>query len=184
MKQTTIGVFDERLLAEKAVGSVRSQLGIPSDDISFLYRDRQGEMKEVDTSSIVRRGSNSLSENISMGALAGAVLGALIGLAAEIGFVSVLTSFLAVGPIANIVSLTGINSAVGTIAVSALIGALLGALLGAIAELLTGNKRTNRLQREEPTNIVVAVMAPEKTDVLSLFRNLGAFDTRVYKLSI
>lgn len=63
MKQTTIGVFEERSLAEKAIDSVYKQFNIPAEDISFLYRNTDGEVKEVKTEALIETRTSTLNAN-------------------------------------------------------------------------------------------------------------------------
>lgn len=187
MKQTTIGVFEERMDAEKAIDTVYKTLNIPADDISFLYRNTNGEVKEVKTDLLVEKDDvSTLGANLTMGVLAGAVLGALAGAAAILGFAPILNSVVAIGALESILSAIGIAGAPAVFVGTTVLGALIGAIIGAAAELIIGNSSSVRAYSDqaEPKNVVVAVIAPERTDVLSLFRNLGAFDTRVYRLSI
>lgn len=185
MKQTTIGVFEERADAEKAIDTVYKQLNIPADDISFLYRSTEGEVREVRTDALIEKQQGSLTANVAVGALTGAVLGAVVGVTTVLGITAFLGSLIAIAPLSSFLALIGITGNVAIIIGSAIIGAVLGVLGGALAEMVLTSRRMRVYSGDaEPKNVVVAVIAPEKTDVLSLFRNLGAFDARVYRLSI
>lgn len=185
MKQTTIGVFEERSIAEQAIDRVYTQLNIPAEDISFLYRNTEGEVREVKTDALIDNQVSSLGVNITIGALAGLVIGGAVGVTTVLGFTAFLQGLVAVGPLASILAAAGITGNLAIIFGTAIIGAVLGVLGGAIGELYMSSQRMRIYSdNAEPKNVVVAVIAPEKTDVLSLFRTLGAFDTRVYRLSI
>src|SRR3989344_8403335 len=185
MKQTTIGVFEERELAEQAIDSVYKQFHVPADDISFLYRNTDGEVREVKTDAFLDSQVSSWGVNITIGALAGLVIGGAVGVTSVLGFTAFLQSLIAMGPLASLLALAGIAGNLAIIFGTAIIGTILGILVGAVTELcLSGKHMRVYSDNAEPKNVVVAVIAPEKTDVLSLFRNLGAFDTRVYRLSI
>lgn len=187
MKQTTIGVFEERTDAEKAIDTVYKQLNIPADDISFLYRNTDGEVKEVKTDLLVENDTTStIGVNLTMGVLGGAVLGALAGAAAILGFAPIFNSVVAIGALESILTFLGVSGALAVFVGTTLLGAFIGAIVGVAAELIIGGASSVRAYSDqaEPKNVVVAVIAPERTDVLSLFRTLGAFDTRVYRLSI
>ena len=185
MKQTTIGVFEERTDAEKAIDTVYKQLNIPADDISFLYRNTDGEVREVKTDALLDQQVSSLGVNVTIGALSGFLIGGAVGVTTVLGYTAFLQGLIAVGPLASILAAVGIVGNLAIIIGTTLIGAILGVLGGALAELALSSRRMKIYSdNAEPKNIVVAVIAPERTDVLSLFRNLGAFDTRVYRLSI
>jgi len=185
MKQTTIGVFEERTAAEKAIDTVYKQLNIPADDISFLYRSTDGDVREVRTDALIEKQQGSLTANVAVGALTGAVLGAVVGVTTVLGLTAFLSGLIALGPLADFLALAGISGNLAIIIGTAIMGTVLGVLVGALSELALAGRRMRVYSGEaEPKNVVVAVIAPEKTDVLSLFRNLGAFDARVYRLSI
>lgn len=185
MKQTTIGVFEERTVAEQAIDSVYKQLNIPAEDISFLYRNTDGEVREVKTDALIEKRQGALSVSVSIGALSGLVIGGAVGVTTVLGITAFLQGLIAVGPLASILALVGITGNLAIIIGTAIIGTILGVLIGAIAEMYMSSQRMRIYSDSaEPKNVVVAVIAPEKTDVLSLLRNLGAFDTRVYRLSI
>jgi uncharacterized membrane protein len=185
MKQTTIGVFEERTDAEKAIDTIYKELNIPADDISFLYRNTDGEVREVKTDALLDQQVSSLGVNVTIGALSGFLIGGAVGVTTVLGYTAFLQGLIAVGPLASILAAIGIVGNLAIIIGTALIGAILGVLGGALAELALSSRRMKIYSdNAEPKNIVVAVIAPERTDVLSLFRNLGAFDTRVYRLSI
>jgi uncharacterized membrane protein len=112
-------------------------------------------------------------------------LGAVVGVTTVLGVTAFLGSLIAIAPLSSFLALIGITGNVAIIIGSAIIGAVLGVLGGALAEMVLTSRRMRVYSGDaEPKNVVVAVIAPEKTDVLSLFRNLGAFDARVYRLSI
>lgn len=184
MKQTTIGVFEERMDAEKAIDTVYKQLNIPAEDISFLYRNTDGEVREVKTDALINEPS-SLGANVTLGFLAGAVIGSVAGVTTVLGLTAFLADIIAWGPLASMLTAAGITGSLAIIFGLALIGAVIGILVGAIADITLSARRVRVYSDQaEAKNVVVAVIAPEKTDVISLFRNLGAFDTRVYRLSI
>lgn len=184
MKQTTIGVFQARTDAEKAISHIHSELNVPADDISYLYRNLDGEVREVKTDMFLDTQVSTLGVNLSIGFLSGGLIGAVIGVATVLGITPFLASFVAIAPLAGILALLGITGTLGIIIGTTVIGAVLGIIVGAVAELISANRVKVYSDQAEPKNVVVAVIAPEKMDVLSQLRSLGAFDTRVYRLSI
>ena len=52
MKKTIIGVFMHREDAEKAINYIHNKLKIPTNEISYLYRNTKDEIRQVDTSEI------------------------------------------------------------------------------------------------------------------------------------
>lgn len=189
MKQTTVGVFEVREDAENAVARVHKELRIPSDDISFLYRNTEGQLREVEANEI---GGWTPAEGASAGAWVGAVAGILLAGVAALGIAPFIESIYELPIMSDLSTLSenallaiGVGGAVATFFTSAIVGALLGALIGALVNVGAGNRRAYQYQdRARSGDILVAVNAPEKIDVRSVLRRLGAMDARVYRLSI
>lgn len=180
MKQTTVGVFEERDKAEKAIRLVHRKLSIPTDDITFLYRNPEGKLREVDVDIIEGAGAGM---GAWTGVIVGLLIGALFGAAVVSGLIPSVTNFFAEGALADLFARLGLSTTLGTLSISALAGALLGALLGGLFAQRPESMRNIDVPGKA-RELMVAVNAPESLDIHSLFRNLGAFDTRIYRLSM
>lgn len=181
MKQTTVGVFEERDKAEKAIQLVHRKLQVPTDDITFLYRNPEGKLREVDVDMIEGKGAGT---GAWTGVIVGLLIGALFGAAIIAGLLPTIENFFTEGAVARFFSALNLSTTLGTIGLTALTGALLGSLLGGV---FAGSRTLSMRAMDMPAKareILVAVNAPESMDIHSLFRNLGAFDTRIYRLSI
>src|SRR3954453_8811751 len=117
--QNVVGIFETRTEAERAIQRMK-EMGIAPDAISIAMRDAGEASDLVDTT-----GAHDLSgEGATAGALSGAAVGTLVGLAL-VGSTFVLPgvgTFLIGGPLAAGLAGAGIGSASG---------GLLGPLIGA-----------------------------------------------------
>ncbi|MGE5541133.1 MAG: DUF3341 domain-containing protein [Bacillota bacterium] len=179
MKKFTIGVFESRDVAEKAINRVHNELSIPNDDISYIYRNAEGDVQEVDAGKV---STNTPAEGAGKGAVVGGAVGALAGIAAVAGVIPVVGPLFAAGPLAAALGLTG---AIGTTAAGALTGAAAGGLIGALGNMGVGEEHAQRYaDLVHAGDILVAVYAPEETDVATLFRDAGAMETESYVLKV
>ncbi len=52
MKKVTIGTFASRGDAERAINHVHNELDVDKEDISYIYKNTEGDIKEVDSAKI------------------------------------------------------------------------------------------------------------------------------------
>jgi hypothetical protein len=113
--RTTVGVFETRDAAERAVSDLRAA-GYRDDEISVVAKDERGNTVHTDAT-----GHNNAADGAALGVAAGAGVGALASLAVSFGVIPVIGPILATGPIAAAL-LTG--------AATAAAGGVAGALIG------------------------------------------------------
>ena len=113
-------VFDDLTQAERAVADLRRR-GIPEADMSIVAR------REEDVEVEVRPADDSTGERIGKGALAGAGVGTLFGLAAAL--IPGVGPFITAGALASALGATG-----GAAVAGAIVGGASGALAGAFAK--------------------------------------------------
>jgi len=179
MKKTVIGVFKNRSDAEKAINFIHNKHLIPNDDISYIYRNTNNEVMEVDAGSV---SSNTPGEGAKKGASTGAALGALAGIAMVAGVVPVVGPFLAAGPI---LAALGVTGAVGAAAAGAVGGAMVGGLIGALANMGVGEERAKKYEDEVAAgNILVSVQTDNPTNVQSALVQHNATDVEAYGLTV
>ena len=177
MKQLTTGLFTSRSDAAKAINHIHNKLKIPAEDISFIYRNSEGELKEVKSKKVV---SSTPAEGAGKGAVIGGALGALAGIAIVTGLVPVLGAVVATGPIAAALGLAGAVG-VGTTTAGILTGAAAGGLIGALANLGVGKEKAQRYEdRVVAGEVLVAVYADEKLNVLKELEECGATDVESF----
>jgi uncharacterized protein (TIGR02271 family) len=115
MCSTTVGVFESRAAAERAVAELKAA-GYRDDQIGMVAKNASG--KTVRTAGA---GETNAEEGAAIGAVAGAAGGALVGAGIAAGVIPVIGPVLAIGTLGTIL----INAAGGA-AVAGLAGALIG----------------------------------------------------------
>lgn len=179
MKKTTIGIFAERNDAEKFINEAHTILAVPHDDISYLYKDVLGQEKEVDTREV---SGTTTAEGAEKGAKAGAVVGALGGIAAVAGVIPIIGPLFIAGPL---VSAIGITGALGTTAAGALTGAAAGGILGALLNLGVAREKAKTYEdRVLSGNILVAVNTEDDRAAEEAMMKYGAMEVDTYVPSV
>lgn len=179
MKKFTIGVFGAREDAEKAINELHNTLKVDTSDISYIYRNHEGEVHELKADDIA---TSTPVEGAGKGAAIGGTLGALAGIAAVAGAIPVVGPLFAAGPIAAALGFTG---ALGTTVAGAATGAAAGGLIGALATLGVGEENAQRYaDRVQAGDVLVAAYADESVDVHQLFLDCGALETEAYTLRV
>ena len=179
MKKFTVGVFENREDAEKAINRAHNELKIPNEDLSFIYRNSDGEVKEVAAHEV---STSTPVEGAGQGAAVGATIGAIAGLATVAGVIPIIGPLFAAGPLAVALGLTG---AVGTTAAAAATGAVAGGLIGALVNMGVGEENAKRYaDRVHAGDVLVAAYADESVGVRELFMDAGAIETEGYALKV
>jgi uncharacterized membrane protein len=179
MKKFTIGIFAAREDAEKAINDLHNTLGIDTSDISYIFRNTDGEIHEVHAGAIA---SSTPAEGAEKGAAIGGTLGALAGIAAIAGVIPVVGPLFAAGPLAAALGFTG---AVGTTVAGAATGAVAGGLIGALVNLGVGEENAQRYaDRVNAGNVLVSAYADETIDVHQAFLDSGALETEAYGMRV
>jgi hypothetical protein len=112
---TTVGVFQTREAAERAVADLRAA-GFRDDQIGLVAKDPGGKTVRTDGS-----GETNAGEGAAIGAAAGAAGGALVGAGIMAGVIPVIGPVLALGTLGTIL----VNAAGGA-ALAGIAGALVG----------------------------------------------------------
>ncbi len=179
MKKTIIGVFVHREDAEKAINYIHNKCDISTSDISYIYKNTRNEVRQVDAKNI---SSDTPGEGAEKGANAGAVIGALAGIAAVAGMIPVVGPFFAAGPIFAAIGVTG---AVGTAAAGAVGGAVVGGVLGALANIGVGRENAQRYEDQVMAgNILLSVNAVDSAKVEKAMLDFNASNVEIYSVSV
>ncbi|MDB5259112.1 MAG: signal transduction histidine kinase, LytS [Candidatus Taylorbacteria bacterium] len=177
MKHLITGIFESRDAAEKAINHIHNELKIPNEDISFIYRNTKGEIREVDTSAI---STNTPAEGAKTGAAVGGTLGAIAGLAVVAGLIPVIGPVFVAGTLASALGI-GLTGAVGTTIAGALTGAAAGGLVGSLASMGVGKENAQRYaDRVLAGDILVAVYSTDPANVATLMDKTGAVEINKY----
>lgn len=169
MKNTTIGVFPNRVRAEEAIKELRDS-GISDTDISCIYRDSEGDMKDSQS-------GEKLGEGATKGAGTGAVVGAIAGLVVANGILPGLGTLFVAGPLATALGFTG---AVATTVAGAATGAVAGGLIGALSELGISKEDAALYEKHIEGGEVVVITRSDTSNPLDIFRNNNAVEIRQY----
>lgn len=150
MNTVTLGIYKTHAEAESAIKQLIA-LGIPQDDISYVYSDKKGEMTDGDVGETMAQGAVD-------GGAVGAVIGGIAGLVVANGILPGLGSLFVAGPLAAALGLTGVAA---TTVAGAATGAAAGGLIGALTNMGVGDNDASKYQTYiEQGEILVAA----KTD--------------------
>lgn len=176
MKKTIIGVFALRSDAENFINDIHDNLSISHDDISYVYKNKDGDVKEVDTSDI---SSTTVGESAGAGAKTGVVVGAIAGLATVAGIIPVVGPLFAAGAL---VTALGITGGLGVTAAGAATGAAVGGLVGALVGMSADKERAQYYEEMVTVgNILVVVNSDNTMKVEKMMTNQGALDVDTYE---
>ena len=179
MKKNTIGVFDSRQDAEKFINRIHNELDIDNEEISYLYKNTEGENVQVDASEI---STNTPKEGAQKGAKTGAVIGAIAGLATIAGVIPVIGPLFAAGPI---VTALGITGAVGTTAAGAVTGAAVGGIIGALMNMGVGKEHAKKYEDAVASgNVLVAVHSDKASEVEAAMVASDAREIQTYEVTL
>jgi uncharacterized membrane protein len=177
MKQITVGVFADRPTAEEAINRAHKELHIPDDEISYVYKNLQGEIKEVDSDDVT---TDTPKEGAGKGAMIGGVLGAIAGIVGIAGALPIVGPLVAGGAIASALGLTG---AVGATAAGAVVGAATGGIIGALVNLGVGKEHAQHYEdRVKEGDVLVITHSDENAQ--ALFMEVGALEAESYAVTV
>lgn len=176
MKTLTLGVFSTREHAEMAIKELQNSLSIKSDDISYVYRNTDNEVREVDVDG---EETETTLDGAASGALTGGALGAVAGIATVIGIIPVIGPIFAAGPLLAALGLGA--GAVGTTAAAAATGAVAGGLIGALANWGVTESQAQAYQdRVMSGDILVSVHSENELSVADVLSNHGATSVETF----
>ena len=170
MTTITTGVFKNRYSAETAINNFKEG-GIPDADISCVYTDSEGDVKDSQTGEKV--GSGAVS-----GAATGAVLGTIAGLVVANGILPGIGTLFVAGPIATALGFTG---AAATTVAGAATGAAAGGLIGALGQLGVSSDDAALYEKHVRKGEALVITRTDDADVISLFEKEGAAEVRQYE---
>jgi hypothetical protein len=179
MKKTIIGSFAFREDAENFINYVHTKLSIPHEDISYVYRNIEDEVKEVDSEKV---SSNKTSENVKQGAKIGTAVGVLGGIAAVAGIIPPLGALFVAGPL---VTGLGITGALGAATAAGVTGAATGGLIGALASIGVSEAKSQKYNDLVLAgNILVIVNCEKQEEITKAMRENNAQEIEVYQVDV
>ncbi len=174
MKKTIFALFDNIDVANNAINKLHNQFNILSDDISYVYKNKDGQ-KVSGTNDDTEE--STAAEGAVTGATTGGIIGATVGLIAVAGLLGPLGPIVVAGPLATFLGITGATGAViGTGIAGATIGGLVGALMSmGVSEPQARNYET----RVDGGDVLVSITAENTDDVTAILREFDAKEITV-----
>ncbi len=171
MSTITTGVFRTKQTAESAINKLKEN-GIATSDISCVYTDQDGDIKDSQTGEKVGAGA-------AKGAATGAAVGAIAGLVVANGILPGIGTLFVAGPIATALGLTG---AAATTVAGAATGAAAGGLIGGLKELGVANEDAEMYENYVKKGNVLVITKTDTTDmnVVNIFEDFDAMEVRQY----
>ena len=153
-------------LANNAITKLHSQLHILNDDISYVYKNKNGEK-------ISGEGNDTTTtEGAVSGAATGGLIGAAIGLVAVVGLLGPLGPIVVAGPLATFLGITG---AAGAVVGTGLAGAAIGGLVGALMSMGVSEPQARNYETRVDAGDVLVSITSENTDsVTAILREFDA----------
>lgn len=183
MKKLIVGLFSNRDDAEKLITKLHSEHNLSSSEISYIYKNKDGITKEVDTDEIATDKTDTASEGAVEGATIGGSIGALAGIAVAMGILPVLGPIFVAGPLVTALGFG--TGAVATTAAGALTGAAAGGIIGALVNMGTDEAAAKKYEEQiSAGNILVSVHSENDTAVVSAMEDCGGYDINVYTLKV
>ena len=184
MKKLITATFVSPTDAEAAISRLHKELSISTDDISYVYRNDDGELEEIATATEAdeeneESSREKIKEEAGEGAVVGGSLGALAGIATFLGVIPVIGPIFAAGPL---VAALGIGTGViGTTAAGALTGAAAGGLVGALTNLGISNEKVAKFEEDvNMGNVLLLVHSDDDAKVTDLLDDAGAMEVDTF----
>ncbi len=178
MKKIIMGTFRSRQNAEALITHLREQIDVPAADISYIYKNTEGEVKEV-TSIDTPETATTVGEDATTGAMLGGSMGALAGVATVAGVIPVIGPIFAAGPL---IAALGLGAgAVGLTAAGALTGAIAGGIAGALVNLGASQPEAEAYAEQvRAGDVLVVTHAEDDAAITNAYDTYGAASINVY----
>jgi len=177
MKQLIVGTFASRSDAENLIDHLHRARGVSQDDISYVYRNTEGEVTEVDSDEVAAK---TPKEGAKRGAVIGGAAGTLAGVATVVGLIPVIGPIFAAGPL---IAALGIGAgAVGTTAAAAVTGAAAGGVIGALTKYGASEGEAKSYEDSVLSgDVLVAVYTEDENgQITAIFADHGATAVNAY----
>jgi hypothetical protein len=183
MKKLITGVFPSREKAQDAIQALYDDLSIGSDEVSYIYRNSENEVKEVNVDEVANETSatQTATEGAAGGAVTGGAIGALAGIATVAGLIPVIGPIFVGGTLLTSLGIGLGAGAVGTTVAAATTGAMAGGLIGALTGLGVPDTQAKEYEdRVAAGDVLVAVHAENHFDVAKTLTAHGALSVDSY----
>ncbi len=166
-----MGVYTTHTDAEAAINALKA-FGVAESEISYVYKDPNGNMADKQTGEKVTSGA-------TMGATAGAVVGGIAGLVVANGILPGLGSLFVAGPLT---AMLGLGGAAATTAAGAVTGAAAGGLIGALTQLGVSNDDAVLFQNHVEKGGVLLIARTDKVGTREIFDRTNATQVQEYSV--
>ncbi len=166
---TTLGVFSSTTQADAAIVALNA-MKIENDDISYIYKNKDGDIKDEQT-------GEKIGDGAKAGATTGAVIGAIAGLVVANGILPGIGTLFVAGPLATALGLTG---AAATTVAGAVTGAAAGGIIGALTNLGVDKADAELYENHIKSGDVLVVVRSEMDGVRMVLEDNGAKEIREY----
>jgi uncharacterized membrane protein len=174
MKKNVFALFSDADKADGAINYLHNELHVPTDEISFVYKDSSGDKVSGDGGDVA---STSTAEGATAGAATGGVIGAVIGLVGVAGLLGPFGPIVVAGPLATVLGITG---AVGTVVGTGVAGAAVGGIVGALTTMGVSESRARKFEeRVAAGEILVDVHTDDADAVVSALHKFHPTDIEV-----
>ncbi|MES2314978.1 MAG: low temperature-induced protein [Patescibacteria group bacterium] len=167
--KTTTGIYSTHADAESAIKELRS-FGIPDVDISYIYVDSKGAMKDGQSDEKVSSGMGSA-------ATAGAIVGAIAGLVVANGILPGFGTLFVAGPLATALGLSG---ATATAVAGAATGLVAGGLIGGLVSLGINNTDAILYEALVRKGDILVIVRSDAVGTMDIFVKSNAKEVREY----
>ncbi len=166
---TTIGVFKTHMEAESTLHELRD-FGIDESDLSYLYINNEGNIKDGEEGS--KMGDGTIS-----GATTGAIIGGIAGLVIANGILPGLGTLIVAGPLAAALGFTGIAA---TAVAGAATGAVAGGLIGALSHMGISEDDVHIYEDYVRRGDILVIARATEKSTKDIFMKNGASSVRNY----
>ncbi len=176
MKKIILGTFSSRPGAETLIQHLRKDLNVPTDDISYIYRNAEGDVYEINPDEEVE--AASLPDEVKTGSLIGGTVGAIVGAILLVGAIPVLGPVFAGNTLVMIVGMA--VSSLGMMVVGGLIGSVLGGVVGSFIQRVRTEEDDEVESHARRNDVLVVAHASDERQVGRAFTFYGANGVEVY----
>ncbi|MDB5188544.1 MAG: hypothetical protein JWM92_142 [Candidatus Nomurabacteria bacterium] len=166
---TTMGVYTTHADADNAITELKS-FGIPNDDISYIYTDNKGDIKDDQT-------GEKVGDGAATGATTGAIIGAIAGFVVANGILPGLGTLIVAGPLATALGFTG---AAATTVAGGMTGAVAGGLIGALTGMGVNDEDAKLYQQLVARGDILVITHSDTEGVMDVFERTNAMEIREY----
>ena len=174
MKKVIFAVFTDIEVADHAINHMHKELSIPNDDISYVYKDKDGEKVSGEGDDVTSQGA---AGGAASGAATGGIIGAAIGLVGVAGLLGPLGPVVVAGPLATFLGITG---GAGAVVGTGVAGAAVGGLVGALMSMGVSEPQARSFEeRVDAGDVLVSINTDDAEEVTNILKEFNAEEVTV-----